>query len=250
MALKYNGVDGGHGGIRWYNPSDGKVIQKFLDDYGLDHSVGELEFSRQVIKTKPRGMILHPDHVPSPETEGSFYMNGICSDKDLRITFATGMRDKIVISKNIVDFLFCSTNQSFTSCFGLHNGDEQLRRFQKTKGYYICYITDGDGEYEYKGKKYIHPKMQGRAWLFESGCCTHYTVGRPYGKTGYELREALRKWLPNGLEIGWKLTSDFLALNGAQYDNFDREKTIHDSYDKTFNSEKLYDDNKIKIRYV
>ena len=250
MALKYNGVDAADGGVRWYNPESGNIIHRTLDHYELDHSVSELEFSRKVIKTKPRGMTLHPDHIASPETKGAFYINGICSDKDLRISFATGMRDKIVISKNLVDFLFCSTNQSFTSCFRLQNGDAHLREFQRTEGYYICYITDGEGEYEFDGVKYIHPKMQARAWLFESECCSHYCVGRPYGKNGYELREALRKWLPNGLEIGWDLTQGFKNLNGKQYDNFRNGKIVHDVYDRTFNHDGLYNDQPIKIRLV
>ena len=66
------------------------------------------------------------------------FINGICSDDNLRITFATGARDKLVISKNLVDFLFCSTNQSFTSCFKLQNDTmNKLKKFCETDGYYI-----------------------------------------------------------------------------------------------------------------
>lgn len=250
MALKFNGVDGGDGGVRWYNPESGKILHKELSDYGLDHSVSELAFSRLVIKTRRRVMTLHPDHVPSPGTEGAFYINGICSDKDLRITFATGMRDRIVISKNEVDFLFCSTDQSFTSCFRLGNGDAKLRKFARCEGYYITFITDGTtSDYRYEGKTYTHFKMQARAFLFESEDNLHYTVGRPYGKSGYELRDALRRWLPSGTEIGWNLRMSFLELHGEQYDNFNGECTIHDKYDRTFNRDPLYDDQLITIGY-
>ena len=251
MGLKFNGVDGGDGGVRWYDTEKGVVLRRTLDEYGLTHDVTEIAFSRLVVRTKERKMKLHPDHKPSPETEGAFYINGYCSDKDLRITFATGMRDKIVISKNLVDFLFCSTNQSFTSCFRLGNGDRHLREFAKCPGYYITYITDSDAEYDFMGTHYVHPKMQARAFLYESGDCRHYTIGRPYGKNAYELREALRKWLPCGTEVGWKLTDAFIKLGGAQYDNFDNRKgiTIHDQYDRTFNHKPLYEDENIKIRY-
>ena len=250
VTLRYNGVDAGDGGIRWYNPETGKVIHKTLDEYGLTHECTEIEFSRKIIKTTPRDMILHPEHKPSPNTPGAFWINGICSDKDLRITFATGARDKLVISKNEVDFLFCSTDQSFTSCFRLPNGTENtLRKFQKTRGYYITYLTQDDAEFDWGGVKYTHPKMQGRAFMFESQNRQHYTVGRPYGKSGYELRDALRRWLPNGLEIGWELNDEQKKLDGKQYDNFNNDKnvTCHDYFDKTFNSKKLYNDFDILI---
>lgn len=251
MGLKFNGVDGGDGGVRWYDTEKGVVLRRDLDAYGLDHSCTELAFSRLVVKTKPRGMILHPDHKPSPETKGAFYINGICSDENLRITFATGMRDKIVISKNLVDFMFCSTNQSFTSCFRLGNGAARLRNFANCPGYYITYITDSDAQYKFNGREYTHPKMQARAFLYESGDNRHYTIGRPYGKNAYELRDALRKWLPCGTEVGWPLTDAFKALNGEQYDNFDNREniTIHDRYDKTFDNTALYNDAEIEIRY-
>lgn len=243
MALKYNGVDAGDGGVRWYNPETGNVIHKELCDYGLDHSVSEIEFSRQVIKSKKRVMELHPDHISSPETKGAFYINGICSDKDLKITFSTGIRDRLVISKNLVDFMFCSTDQSFTSCFKLENETySKLKRFNETEGFFITYIYQETGKYIYQGKEYEHPKMMGRAWLFRSGDAEHYTVGRPYGKSGYELRDALRRWLPNGTEIGWRLNSSQIDIQREEYDNFYHGKTIHDKYDATFNASKLYSD--------
>lgn len=253
VTLRYNGVDAAEGGVRWYNPENGKIVHKTLEDYELTHECSEIEFSRKIIKTTPRNMVLHPEHVPSPDTVGAFYINGICSDKDLRITFATGARDKLVISKNVVDFLFCSTNQSFTSCFKLANGTERkLRTFQETEGYYITYLSQDNAECEYCGQKYIHPKMQGRAWLFESRDHQHFLVGRPYGKSGYELRDALRRWLPNGTEIGWKLNDAQIKLDGLQYDNFDLRNNVfcHDVYDKTFNPKALYDDQPIKIKLV
>ena len=252
MGLRFNGVDAGDGGVRWYDTEKGTVLRRSLDAYGLDHSCTELAFSRLVVKTKPRKMMVHPDHKPSPTTEGAFYINGICSDENLRITFATGMRDRIVISKNLVDFLFCSTNQSFTSCFRLSNGSEKLRKFAECAGYYIAYITDSEAEFEYCGTVYKHPKMQARAFLYESGDNRHYTIGRPYGKNAYELRDALRKWLPCGTEVGWELTEAFKKLNGEQYDNFDNGRgiTIHDKYDRTFNKNALYEDEGIKIRYI
>lgn len=248
MAIKFNGVDGGDGGVRWYDANKGEIIHKNLEEYGETHECTELEFSRKHVGTHPRNMYIHPDHIESPGTEGAFWINGHCSDKDLRITFATGERDKIVISKNYVDFMFCSTDQSFTSCFNLSHGDGQLKLFNRCPGYYITYITDGESDYEYCGKMYTHPKMQARAWLFESSNGQHYTVGRPYGKSGYELRDTLRRWLPNGTEVGWKLSEEQLeTCNGHQYDNWDVEKTVHDRYDATFNSKPLYDDQSIKI---
>lgn len=250
MALKYNGVDAGNGGVRWYNTATGDVLHKTLGDYSLDHACTELQFSRQVIGTKPRGMIIHPEHTPDPGNAKAFWINGICSDKDLRITFATGMKDTIVISKNLVDFLFCSTNQPFTSCYKLQNGTKgMLEKYNECPGFYIAYITQEFVEYEYEGRTYTHPKMQARAWLFQSPDWQHFTVGRPYGKTGYELREALRQWLPNGTEIGWELSDEQKKLEDLQYDNFLAGKTQHDKYDKTFNSEALYKD-EFKIEYI
>ena len=250
MALKYNGVDAGDGGVRWYNPETGNVIRKELSDYDLDHSIGEIEFSRMIIKSRKRKMELHPDHKESPATKGSFYINGICSDENLRITFTTGLKDKIVISNNEVDFLFCSTDQSFTSCFKLDNGNfDKLRRFNKADGIFISYITQEDCEYEYNGVKYKHPKMMGRAWVIRSENCEHFTVGRPYGKSGYELRDALRRWLPNGTEIGFKIPDTLMEIQREEYDNIYRGQTIHDKYDATFNKKKLYeDDEEILIR--
>lgn len=243
MALKYNGVDAGDGGVRWYNPETGNIIHKELSDYELDHNVGEIEFSRMIIKSRKRVMTLHPDHKESPETKGAFWVNGICSDKDLRITFATGMKDRIVISKNLIDFLFCSTDQSFTSCFRLDNDTyDKLEMFNGVEGFFISYITQENVDYEYRDTVYNHPKMMGRAWLFRSNDGQHYTVGRPYGKSGYELRDALRRWLPNGTEIGWKLNDQQKNIQRHEYDNFFCGKTIHDKYDKTFNSKKLYTD--------
>lgn len=253
VTLRYNGVDAGGGGVRWYNPENGKILHKSLSDYDLTHECSEIEFSRKIIKTQKRTMILHPDHTESPETIGAFYINGICSDKDLRITFATGVKDKLVISKNEVDFLFCSTNQSFTSCFKLENGTfGKLKKFNKTEGFYITYLTQDNAEYEYDGVKYTHPKMQGRAWLFESDDHMHFLVGRPYGKSGYELRDALRRWLPNGTEKGWHLNKQQVALDGLEYDNFDNcnHTSCHDIYDRTFNKKPLYDDQQIKIELV
>lgn len=253
MALKFNGVDGGDGGVRWYNPETGKIIHKNLEDYELTHECSEIEFSRKVIKTSKRTMSLHPDHVASPNTNGAFYINGICSDENLRITFVTGCKDKLVISRNLVDFMFCSTNQSFTSCFKLDNGTyNKLARFNKTDGFYITYLTQEIGKYWFNGREYEHPKMQGRAWLFESKDHQHFTVGRPYGKSGYELRDALRRWLPNGTEIGWELNESQIALNGEEYDNFDNRENIsrHDIYDRTFNRNPLYNDSDINIELI
>lgn len=250
MSVKFNGVDAGNGGVRWYNPETGHVQEKSLDDYGLTHDISEIEFSRQIIKTKMRNMELHPDHKQCKETEGAFCINGIWSDKDLRITFATGNRDKIVISKNLTDFLFCSTNQPFTSCYKLANGTEnKLKLYNKITGYYITYITQETAEYFYNGRNYIHPKMNARAWLFESPDGINFTVGRPYGKSGYELRDALRRWLPTGTTIGWKLSEEQENVQNYQYDNFLEGKTIHDKYDNTFNTNPLYKDSPIVIKY-
>lgn len=242
MPLKFNGIF--KTGMRWYDPANGEV---HLKAYMKRHQ-SEIEFSRDVLKSKPREIAIHAQHTPDP---AGFWLNGYQADKDGRITFATGTKDRFVISKNLIDFWFCSTNQSFTSCFRLTNGCMQrdLKRLQETPGIYIVYTTQEDGEYAFNNCIYTHPKMSGRAFLFESPDHTKYTCGRPYGKTGFEIRDTLRHWLPNGLDVGWDLSESQKQVQDVQYDNFSDGKTCHDAFDEIFNDNELYKDGlNIKIK--
>ena len=236
MALKFNGTSTDFA-LRWYNTATGEVTSKAYDHDFLT----EATFSRGILKTKPRQLTIHPDHVADKD---GFWLNGYQADKDKRITFTTGVKDKLVISKNETDFIFCSTNQSFVSCYRLMNGtEEDLRRMARCEGIYIVYTTQENGEYNWCGKVYTHPKMSGRAFLFESSDKRNHTCGRPYGKVGFEIRDVLRRWLPNGLSVGWKLSDEQKELVCFEQDNFSREGiTIHDRWDKVFNTNELYSD--------
>lgn len=239
MALKFNGAAMCFA-TRWYDTATGEVKEKaYTEPYTT-----EIEFSRAILKTKKRNLKIHPDHVPSND---GFWINGYQADKDQRITFTTGVKDKLVISKNAVDFMFCTTNQSYASCYRLQNGTESsLKRMHKCPGIYIVYTTQEDGEYEWHGVNYKHPKMSGRAFLYESEDKRHYTCGRPYGKVGLELRDVIRRWLPNGLEIGWELSNEQRQLVDFERDNFGQDETTmkmvstHDRWDYIWDTGELY----------
>lgn len=245
MALKFNGTTMGFG-LRWYNTANGNVTE---ETYKYPY-LTEVEFSRNVLKTKQRNLVIHPDHVPDKD---GFWLNGYQADKDGRITFSTGVKDRFVISKNEIDFMFCTTDQSFASCYRLQNGTESsLKHMQKCPGIYIAYTTQENAKYIWNAKEYEHPKMSGRAFLYESNDKRHYTCGRPYGKTGFEIRDVLRRWLPNGLEIGWKLNEKQLALADFERDNFDGGYggiIIHDRWDKTFDTDELYYKDGLKLKF-
>lgn len=237
MALKFNGTST-ENATRWYNTATGEIIEKKYDEPYFT----EIEFSRAILKTKKRNLVIHPDHKPD---KNGFWFNGYQADENQRITFSTGVKDKLVISKNEVDFMFCSTDQSFSSCYRLERGVEgELKEMSKAEDIYIVYTTQEDGEYTYKMKKYIHPKMSGRAFLYASKDHKCFTCGRPYGKTGFEIRDVMRRWLPSGLSIEWELNDDQQILSRFQQDNFNGcgGKTIHDRWDKVFDTLELYTD--------
>lgn len=237
MALKFSGTSMEFA-LRWYNTETGEAISK---PYNSPYDT-EIDFSRNVLKTKPIKLSLHPEHKPDKD---GFWINGCQADKNKRITFATGTKNKLVISKNEVDFMFCTTNQPYASCYRLQNGTETaLKKMQKCEGIYIVYLTQQDAEYTWHGTTYTHPKMSGRAFLYESIDKRHYLCGRPYGKLGFEIRDALRKWFPNGLEIGWDLTDEQSDNARFERDNFNDidGKTIHDRWDEVFNTDELYTD--------
>lgn len=234
MALKFSGTSMEFA-LRWYNTETGEAIARPYDSpYAT-----EIEFSRNVLKTKPVKLSLHPEH--KPDSNG-FWINGYQADSENRITFATGTKNKLVISKNEVDFMFCTTNQPYASCYRLQNGTHSnLKKMQKTEGIYIVYLTQQDAKYDWLGIEYTHPKMSGRAFLYESIDKRHYLCGRPYGKLGFEIRDALRRWLPNGLEFGWELTEDQMENARFERDNFEMDgKAIHDRWDEVFNTNELY----------
>jgi hypothetical protein len=76
--------------------------------------------------------------------------------------------------------------------------------------------------------------MSGRCFLYESLRDNKYTIGRPYGKNGFELRDALRRWLPNGSDIGFELSKEQQDLAYFQQDNFRSRNTIHDNWDQVW----------------
>lgn len=225
--------------LRWYDTATGSTFET-VDESQFGKS--ELDFSRIILKTKPitiTGLGEAPflsdikSEKPSP-----FCFNGIKSDENDRIIFKTEGKPVVVISKNLTDFLYCSTGQPFRSCYALtYEGSDRKRdltSLHAQKDVYIVYITQETDVFEKTGVKY--PKMQGRLWLYTNGL--QYGAGRPYGVKGFELREALRKLVPGGLSTGFNLNMEItFDLN----DNVDREKKFcHDRLDGVFNTEKLY----------
>lgn len=242
MALKFSGTSTDFA-LRWYDTASGKIsLKRYSDEYAT-----ETEFSRNVLKTKKLKLTIHPDHKPDPN---GFWINGYQADENKRITFATGTKDKFVISKNEVDFLFCTSDQPFSSCYRLENGtSSSLKKMCACEGIYITYTTQQDSTYTFDGTEYTHPKMSGRAFLYESEDKRHYLCGRPYGKQGFELRDALRRWLPNGLERYWELSDKQMELAYFEKDNFNEvsRKAIHDCWDNVFNTGELYDSDGIEF---
>lgn len=233
MALKFSGTSTDFA-LRWYNTATGELKAV---PYADEHYT-EIDFSRNVLKTKQMTLRIHPDHIPDKD---GFWINGYQADKNKRITFATGGKEKLVISKNEVDFMFCTTNQPYGSCYKLQNGTElDLKKMCHCKGVYIVYTTQQDAQYVWGATEYTHPKMSGRAFLYESICKRHYLCGRPYGKQGFEIRDALRRWFPNGLEIGWELNDEQVNLEYFEKDNFQDGKAIHDYWDYVFNTGEIY----------
>lgn len=242
MALKFSGTSTDFA-LRWYDTASGKIsLKRYSDEYAT-----ETEFSRNVLKTKKLKLTIHPDHKPDPN---GFWINGYQADANKRITFATGTKDKFVISKNEVDFLFCTSGQPFGSCYRLENGtSSSLKKMCACEGIYITYTTQQDSTYTFDGTEYTHPKMSGRAFLYESEDKRHYLCGRPYGKQGFELRDVLRRWLPNGLERYWELSDKQMELAYFEKDNFNEvtRKAVHDCWDYVFNTGELYDSDGIEF---
>lgn len=234
MGKKFNGVF--ENKLRWYDTESGD-IQEVLYNYDTR---SEVEFSRTILKTNKMTMSIHPDHKPAHD---GFWWYGYQADENQRITFQTETKNRIVISKNEVDFLFCSTNQSFRSCFSLYSGGPyQLRELHKTPGIYIAYVTQENGTHTYDGVEYVHPKMSGRSFVFMAPNGVDVCVGRPYGKNGFELRDAIKRFVPNGISVGWELSDAQKGVTNIEYDNFTDSLARHDKYDAVFDKSLLYDD--------
>lgn len=93
-----------------------------------------------------------------------------------------------VISKNLYDTFFASQGNGFESCFSLTSSHKYIRGvpyWMSHKGYYMCYITDGNITKwsAIPNHKLKLPKMSCRAWgykLVNGG----FGIGKTYDKTG------------------------------------------------------------------
>lgn len=244
---KFNGVYECY--HRWYDTETGDITRvKYNGAYA-----SEIDFSRNVLKTKKLDLV---PEIPSEVDKDAFYINGIPS-KDGRISFKTGGKLRLFISKRLVDFLYCSTNQPFRSCYRLDFAGytpECLKEMRDNKYVYIAYLSQEEMPNENQIAKLwcnddTAPKMQGRAFLYTNG--NKFLVGRPYGKQGFELRDALRRFFPNGLEE-FDMPHDSFSnrLISFQNDNLyetgcDIVKIVHDRLDKCFDKTRLYTKGKI-----
>ena len=92
-----------------------------------------------------------------------------------------------VISKNLYDTFFASQGNGFESCFSLTSSHKYIRGvpyWMSHKGYYMCYITDGDVTKwsAIPDHKLKLPKMSCRAWGYKlvNG---RFGIGKSYNKT-------------------------------------------------------------------
>lgn len=243
---KFNGVYENY--LRWYDSETGNIIKtKYTGDYAT-----ELEFSRKRLKT--RELSITPV-IPEVVEDGAFYINGIPSAGG-RIAIKTGGKPMLYISKRLIDFLYCSTNQPYRSCYSLSNGvDPKLEEMWKSPYIYIAYLSSEEmpndhwAAQKYNLKEQTVPKMQGRAFVYTDG--EHFLVGRPYGKYGFEIRDALARFFPNGLEefrlagfneniIAFEQDNIMQCLDGSVL-------FCHDRLDKCFDKTALYQRKKIWI---
>ena len=242
---KFNGVYESF--LRWYDSETGDIIRtKYSGDYA-----SEIEFSRKRLKTRKLGIT---PVIPEVVEEGAFYINGIPSAGG-RIAIKTGGKPTLYISKRLEDFLYCSTNQPYRSCYGLDRDvHKSLMQMWKSPYIYIAYLSQEEmpNSHHY-GKELcpkveMVPKMQGRAFVYTDG--EHFLVGRPYGKYGFEVRDALRRFFPNGLEeFKVPCFDDKIVL--FERDNIVAEfgvpdvKICHDTLDFCFDKGALYQRKKI-----
>lgn len=243
---KFNGVYEGF--LRWYNSETGEVVRtKYNGEYKT-----EIDFSRGRLNTKMLDIV---PVVPEVVEKDAFYINGIPSSGG-RIALKTGGKPTLYISKRLIDFLYCSTNQPYRSCYALDRGiEDNLKKMCESPYIYIAYLSQEEmPNTEWRAKKYcpseqMVPKMQGRAFVYTDG--THFLVGRPYGKYGFEVRDALRRFFPNGLE---EFNIDYFnqSIVNFERDNIDIDcfraggvKIVHDLLDKCFNKSSLYQKGKI-----
>lgn len=245
---KFNGVYEHY--LRWYDTESGAIVKTlYKGDF-----CSEIEFSRARLKTRQLGI---SPVIPEVVEEGAFYINGIPSSGG-RIAIKTGGKPTLYISKRLVDFLYCSTNQPYRSCYRLGNAQvtEGLREMQKSPYIYIAYLSQEEMPNDnYDGVRLCPddktvPKMQGRAFVYTDG--EHFLVGRPYGKYGFEIRDALKRFFPNGLE-----EFDVRAFNQKiidfEKDNINSNfldggvRICHDMLDMCFRKRDLYQGSKIWI---
>ena len=238
---KFNGVYLDY--LRWYDSESGEVVRtKYSGEYKT-----EIEFSRKKLKTTK--LEIKPVQ-PEVADNDSFYINGVAS-KGGRITIDTGKKAKLYISKRLVDFLYCSTNQPYRSCYRLGICDtNNLVKMHADPHIYIAYLSqeemDNNVEYALRHTTYEDKpaKMQGRAFVYTDG--KKFLVGRPYGKYGFEVRDALRRFFPNGLEEFYldkaSLEDGLIAFETDNFDAYDerRVKVCHDRLDNCFDKSVLY----------
>ena len=109
-------------------------------------------------------------------------------------------------------------------------------------GIYIAYIETQKREYEYKGVTYNHAVMSGRAFVYMRQDGLSALVGRPYGQNGFEVRDIVRRLLPNGLSERLSMRDEWMQrrLEGFQKDNFYNGIVVHDLLDQCFDKGHLY----------
>lgn len=243
---KFNGVYETY--FRWYDTESGEITRtRNTGEYS-----SEIEFSRNKLKT--RELSINPV-IPEVVDKDAFYINGIPSSGG-RIAIKTGGKPTLYISKRLVDFLYCSTYQPYRSCYSLDRGVRRdLTRMCESPYIYIAYLSQEEMPNSHPEgvcacpKDLNVPKMQGRAFVYTDG--THFLVGRPYGKYGFEVRDALRRFFPNGLEE-FSIGAFDQQICGFERDNIaeligDKVKFVHDTLDFCFDKNKLYQKGKICV---
>lgn len=237
---KFNGVY--EVWLRWYDTDTGEIVRtRYNGDYA-----SEIEFSRKRLKTRALGIT---PVIPEIIEDGAFYINGVPSSGN-RIAIKTGGKPTLYISKRLVDFLYCSTNQPYRSCYSLDRDvSDYLKKMWESPYIYIAYLSQEEmpnghicGKRLCPGDETV-PKMQGRAFVYTDG--THFLVGRPYGKYGFEVRDALRRFFPNGLEE-FKVGAFNPEIVSFERDNIEpfpdgSVKFCHDTLDQCFDKKVLYE---------
>ena len=232
--------------LRWYDSETGDIVRtRYNGDYAT-----EIEFSRNRLKTRKLGIT---PVIPEVVEENAFYINGVPSGGG-RIALKTGGKPTLYISKRLVDFLYCSTNQPYRSCYSLDRGvANELKKMWESPYVFIAYLSQEEMPNDHFEGKRLCPKdetvakMQGRAFVYTDG--EHFLVGRPYGKYGFEVRDALRRFFPNGLEE-FNLGAFDAGIVEFERDNIvclgnGEVKFCHDTLDYCFDKLSLYKRGKI-----